>query len=786
MSATHPVAIYVDARALQDPDYRFRGIGQHASSLLEALRRRSWNGPRPRLIAVVDVAREPLHDQHRRIFDEVTSRTSPSNMGSRKGAVWYITLSPMTHDPVWARHFLEDTSIYRICLFYDLIQLQYPERYLANAKARTEFLICLSWLSRYDAFAAISQFTADELIARVKVPAGKVFVSHVAVRQSLEPEVNEAPLPRSERRWIVVAGGGDPRKNVECAIRAHARSAKLAEAGIKLVIFGNYPETMRAEFRSIYAEEGGTFKDLQFLAHQTDSELHNIYRQGLATVVPSRAEGFSIPIIESSAAGTPALASDVGAHPELIRDAAWRFDPDDPEKLQAQLEKLALDPVAWTELQTEQRDLWQGYRERIIGQRFIDGILERQPAQLPSAAVLRKAKPKIAILTPLPPAHSGVADYSAYTLRPLKAVADLHMFTQTPGAFWEEGWAGLGRVSDLKFRSDRFDAVISIAGNSDHHSEIIDYLLENGGACIAHDARQLDFYMHVKGAQKTVELASAEMGRPVSLSEVTTWLQNQRNLPVLFLSEIVRAANPTIVHSPKTADIIEQLYGTKVKVLPFAQYRDLPADILETSCRESARRKLGIPSDEVVLTTFGAAGATKGLEALIPTLGMLHRWGVKARLVFCGEAQMGFFQHIIDAATRIDIEPYLTYFDKPVSEETYVDYLAASDIGIQLREYFMGGLSGALNDCIAAGLPSVANTHLAEAMNAPGYVRRVPDGLSPVLIAEAVMELLEQGIHLRRPAEQARAAHAERQPKEYCRQLLAALGIDAGALSANR
>lgn len=780
MSANNPAAIYVDARALQDPGYRFRGIGQHAASLLGALRRRSWNGPRPRLIAVIDVARDELHEEHRRIFDEVTSRVSPPGVGARKGPTWFLTLSPMTHDPVWARQFLEDASIYRICLFYDLIQLQYPERYLASAKARTEFLICLSWLSRYDAFAAISQFTADELVERVRVPSGKVFVSHVAVRQSLEPVPDQQALPRSERKWVVVAGGGDPRKNAECAIKAHARSLKLAEAGIKLVVFGNYPENMRAEFRSIYADHGGAVQNLQFLSHLSDQELHEVYRLGVATIVPSRAEGFSIPIIESSAAGTPALASDVCAHPELVRDPAWRFAPDDAGRLADLLDLLATDEAAWESVRLQQRDLWQGYTDRMIGQRFIEGILERQPSFAQPVAVLRKTKPKIAFLTPLPPASSGVADYSAYTLRPLKATADVFMFTQTPGARWEDGWAGLAPVSDLKFRADRFDAIVSVVGNSDHHTEIVDYLLENGGACIAHDARQLGFYYHLKGEQKAVDLATAEMGRPVSLSEVTTWLHHQREMPVPFLSEIVKAGDPTMVHSPKTAEIIEKLYGKKVCVLPFAQYRDLPDNILEASGRARARRKLNIRADELIITTFGAASPTKGLETLVPTLALLHRWDIKARLVFCGEAHKGFFQSVLDAASQAEVGSYITYFNEPVSEDTYVAYLAASDIGIQLREYFMGGLSGALNDCIAAGLPSVANEHLAEAMCAPPYVSRVPDVLSPVLIAEAIIGLLDKGLNLRRPYYESRAARAERRPEQYCIQLLAALGIEFG------
>lgn len=778
MTAQTPTAIYVDARALQDPDYRFRGVGQHAASLLEALRRQRWPGKRPRLIAVTDVARDPLHEQHRLIFDEVTSRTSP---GPRSGVVWFVSLSPMTHDPVWVSAFLQDQSIYRVALFYDLIPLQFPERYLKDPNLRVDYLVALAWLRKYDAFAAISAFSANELISRVNIDSRKVFVSGVAVRNSLQPPAEEEPLPRSERRWIVVSGGGDPRKNPECVIVAHARSRALAKAGLKLAVFGNYPPEMRADFRVRYVDNGGTQANLVFQSHLSDSDLHTLYRQGLVTVVPSRAEGFSIPIVESNAASTPVLASDVGAHPELAKDPAWRFDPDDPIRLQKLLETLVEDEGAWIGLQSDQRDLWRNYTVEKVGKAFVLGVLQRQPQEMPAPPILRGARPKVAVLTPLPPAPSGVADYSAVTLRPLKRVVDLHMFTPTQNAAWEDGWASLAPIEDIHHYSRRFDATISVMGNSNHHTTILDFLKNNGGSCIAHDARQIDFYFHIRGIEETVRIASLEAGRPISIEEVSGWLRNQRDLPVLFLSEIVRSADPIFVHSPTTAVIIKDLYDVAPVVLPFAQYRVMPPDICRPESRRRARQRLGLRESDIVLTTFGHLGPTKGVDALAWAVGMLHSWGIRAKLFYCGSAQEQMQSVVLDIAAQCGISDHVFTFEKDVSEESYIDFLTASDVGVQLREYFMGGLSGALNDCIAAGLPSVANEHLATAMDAPRFVRRVPDNLSPILIAEAILGVLAEGDNRRRPIEEMQAFRQKHSPETYCDTLLQALGIDVHA-----
>ncbi len=771
--------IYVDARALQDPDYRFRGVGQHSSSLIDALRRREWSGRRPRLVAVTDVTREPLQPEHQRLFDAVITQPHPIPAGDeRAGGVWYLNLSPMTHDPVWSQAFLNDRSIYRVALFYDLIPLEFPERYLVEPGLRMDYIAALAWLRRYDTFAAISQFSADGLIRRISIDPSKVFVSGVAVRRTLEPAADEAPAPRAERRTIIVSGGGDPRKNPECALIAHAESAVLREAGVAIAVFGAYPETMRADFRARYARHGGRSQDLQFLPHLSDEDLHQVYRRGLVTIVPSRAEGFSIPIVESSAAGTPVLASDVGAHPELARDPTWRFDPDDTTGLRLMLERLLQDEDSWTKLQRDQAPLWCDYTVGRVGHNFVEGVLARAPASPAAPAIKRGARPSIAILTPLPPAPSGVADYSATTLRPLATVADVHMFTATPDAHWEDGWASLSPISARPFSMKSFDATVCVMGNSNHHTAVLDYLLDHGGACIAHDARQLDFYVHERGMAHALRMAQAEYKKPVSEEQISKWLSNQRELPVLFLSEIIRASSPLMVHSPLTAGLIHELYDTSPVVLPFAQYRTLPADVGSVVRRRDSRKLLGLGDDEIVIVTFGHLSHDKGTEDLVWSLKLLTTWGVDARLVFCGDANQNANIHLRELATSLGVDDRVVTFRDRVPENLYVAYLDAADVGVQLRGYFMGGLSGALNDCIAAGLPSIANEHLASAMVAPDYVRRVPDNFSSVLIAEAALEILDSGQNLKRPLKERSAFGARHSPIAYCRELLNALSLD--------
>ena len=56
-------------------------------------------------------------------------------------------------------------------------------------------------------------------------------------------------------------------------------------------------------------------------------------------------------------------------------------------------------------------------------------MLQRLDGRAP--AVLRGYRPRVALLSPLPPDRSGVADYTAATCVELGRLVDLHVFTET-------------------------------------------------------------------------------------------------------------------------------------------------------------------------------------------------------------------------------------------------------------------------------------------------------------------------------------------------------------------
>jgi hypothetical protein len=109
----------------------------------------------------------------------------------------------------------------------------------------------------------------------------------------------------------------------------------------------------------------------------------------------------------------------------------------------------------------------------------------------------------------------------------------------------------------------------------------------------------------------------------------------------------------------------------------------------------------------------------------------------------------------------------------------------SSNLGIQLRTHGLGSVSGALSHCLAAGLPTVANAGLAEAIGVPPeYTRTTPDALSPLLLAEALADLLaaESGQAAAERREAARKDYSkERSFAVYAEGLCRALELDVAS-----
>ena len=187
---------------------------------------------------------------------------------------------------------------------------------------------------RADAIIVISEYTRDQVIARLHVPASKITVCRPGA---------PAWAPRHEPATvgpILHIGTLEPRKNVAALVKAYLelvkedrRTAPLMLAGqgdSAVLLSGNDPELMRTHVR--------------VLGYVSDAERLRLYREASMLVMASVDEGFGLPALEAMTLGVPVVVSSRGSLPEVVGDAGLLADPDDRPAFAAAMRRVLGDP----------------------------------------------------------------------------------------------------------------------------------------------------------------------------------------------------------------------------------------------------------------------------------------------------------------------------------------------------------------------------------------------------------------------------------------------------------
>jgi hypothetical protein len=191
--------------------------------------------------------------------------------------------------------------------------------------------------------------------------------------------------------------------------------------------------------------------------------------------------------------------------------------------------------------------------------------------------------------------------------------------------------------------------------------------------------------------------------------------------------------------------------------------------------RRAARLRLGFDegplADTVHIASFGFVDVrTKMTDVVVESAAWLSQWGHRVSMHLAGAAS----PDVVEALTRRAGEAGIANFQVTgfLSDEEFRDYLLAVDLGLQLRISPLLGVSGPLSDLAAYGTTSVASTGLAVDVDTPAYVDRLPDDVSPVMVAEAIERRLADPIpHADR--ERMRLEYLDRKsPQRYAGLLL--------------
>jgi glycosyltransferase involved in cell wall biosynthesis len=154
---------------------------------------------------------------------------------------------------------------------------------------------------RADAVVAVSERTKQDAVDLYGLDPARITVTPHGVDPAF------APGDGTDRGYLLFAGAIQQRKNPLAAADA------AAAVGLPLVVAGPEKEPeLAAELRRRGADVRG------FVAKP---ELAELYRHASALVLPSRYEGFGLPVLEAMASGVPVVLADEPALREVAGDA---------------------------------------------------------------------------------------------------------------------------------------------------------------------------------------------------------------------------------------------------------------------------------------------------------------------------------------------------------------------------------------------------------------------------------------------------------------------------------
>ncbi len=303
---------------------------------------------------------------------------------------------------------------------------------------------------------------------------------------------------------------------------------------------------------------------------------------------------------------------------------------------------------------------------------------------------------RLAWFSPLPPARTGIAGYSADILPRLDAAG--HEIDRFPEArALEFAW---------RHRRNPYDLIVYQLGNAPWHDYMWAYLVRYPGLVVLHDAR----LHHARAAQLLRERRVDDYRRefaydhPDAAPAAADFVAEGLGGAALYFWPMTRvaieSARLVAVHnSYVAAELRERHPSARVERI----HLGTPVRAASPAARAGVRQAHHIPADSIVFVTFGLATAEKRIEPILRALAALGERGVQAHLLIVGD--VGFPQlDALIAGLGLGNRVHTTGY---IDDDRIADYLSAGDVSLSLRWPSALETSGAWCESLAASKPTV-------------------------------------------------------------------------------
>ena len=195
-----------------------------------------------------------------------------------------------------------------------------------------------------DAVIAPSQTLRDDIVRQLSLSdkfAKRLRVVYAGVSKAFSPTT--VPPPSDKAKVILYVGNQRHYKNLDTLVRAFAALRHRQGPRMHLLLIG--PEGKNSSSIRQLVRNLGLTDNVTFAGERRELELAAAYHDASLFVSPSSYEGFSLPLLEAMASGTPVVCCDGGSQHELVGDVADAVPAGDVQSLCDAMARMLTDEV---------------------------------------------------------------------------------------------------------------------------------------------------------------------------------------------------------------------------------------------------------------------------------------------------------------------------------------------------------------------------------------------------------------------------------------------------------